>query len=81
MKSVVDKLSKDGRIKKAYLGVILNMISLPSDIIIQQQLNETHRQGLMVVSVENGTPAKRAGLLMGDVIVKFNKEPVIMCKI
>ena len=76
MKSVVDKLSKDGRIKKAYLGVILNMISLPSDIIIQQQLNETHRQGLMVVSVENGTPAKRAGLLMGDVIVKFNKEPV-----
>ena len=76
MKSIVDKLSKDGRIKRAYLGVILNTISLPSDIVIQQQLNETHHQGLMVVSVENGTPAKKAGLLIGDVIVKFNKEPV-----
>src|ERR671934_23941 len=40
------------------------------------ELNETHHQGLVVVSVENGTPAKKAGLLIGDVIVKFNKKPV-----
>jgi S1-C subfamily serine protease len=30
----------------------------------------------MILSVENDTPAKRAGVLIGDVIVKFDKEPV-----
>jgi serine protease Do len=30
----------------------------------------------MVFSVEQGTPAKKAGLAMGDVIVKFNESPV-----
>jgi S1-C subfamily serine protease len=30
----------------------------------------------MVFSVEQGTPAKKAGLAMGDVIVSFNENPV-----
>ncbi len=30
----------------------------------------------MVFSVERGSPARKAGLTMGDVIVKFNDKPV-----
>jgi serine protease Do len=30
----------------------------------------------MVFSVERGSPARKAGLTMGDVIVKFNRKPV-----
>jgi len=30
----------------------------------------------MVFSVEPGSPAKKAGLALGDVIVKFNNQPV-----
>jgi serine protease Do len=30
----------------------------------------------MIFSVERGSPAKKAGLTMGDVIVKFNGKPV-----
>jgi serine protease Do len=30
----------------------------------------------MVLSVEKDTPAKKAGLLIGDIIVRFDSEPV-----
>jgi serine protease Do len=30
----------------------------------------------MIFRVEHGSPAKKAGLTMGDVIVKFNDKPV-----
>jgi serine protease Do len=30
----------------------------------------------MIFSVERGSPAKKAGLTMGDVIIRFNEKPV-----
>jgi S1-C subfamily serine protease len=74
VKNIADQLTKDGEIKKAYLGVITNSISLPAEV--SAQLEPVQEEGLMVLSVEKDTPAKKAGLLIGDIIVRFDNEPV-----
>jgi S1-C subfamily serine protease len=74
VKNIADQLTKDGAIKKAYLGIITNTISLPAEV--SAQLEPIQEEGLMVLSVEKDTPAKKAGLLIGDIIVRFDSEPV-----
>ena len=74
VKSVVDRLMTGGKIKKAYLGIVSNTVSIPQEIADQAGINQN--AGVMVFSVEPGAPAKKAGLAMGDVILRFNEDPV-----
>jgi S1-C subfamily serine protease len=70
--SVADKLGKEGRIRRGYLGVILNEVELPEETA--KQLGQ--EDGLMVLGVSKDTPAKKAGVAMGDVIVKLDGNKV-----
>jgi S1-C subfamily serine protease len=72
--AVFDRLMIGGKIKRAYLGIVSNTVSIPQEIANQTQINQN--AGIMVFSVEPGAPAKKAGLAMGDVILKFNENPV-----
>jgi serine protease Do len=74
VKNIADQLAKDGAIKSAYLGIITDIISLPPEVGIQ--LEPSQQEGLIVISVEKDTAAKKAGLLIGDIIVKFDNEPI-----
>jgi S1-C subfamily serine protease len=74
VKNIVDQLAKDGAIKSAYLGIMTDIISLPPEVGIQ--LEPSQQEGLIVISVEKDTAAKKAGLLIGDIIVKFDNEPI-----
>jgi S1-C subfamily serine protease len=74
VKGTVDRLMTGGEIKRAYLGIVSNTVLIPQEIASQSRINQN--AGVMVFSVEQGTPAKKAGLTMGDVIVKFNESPV-----
>ena len=65
VKQVVDELLAKGRISRGYLGVGLQPARLPSDI--EKQLGQ--ETGLLVISVESGSPADKAGLVLGDTIV------------
>jgi S1-C subfamily serine protease len=63
---VVPKLLSDGRVRRAYLG-------------IQGQTAQPSRRGgkgVIVVSVEKGSPAETGGLQQGDVIVEVAGKPV-----
>ncbi|MDG6996775.1 MAG: trypsin-like peptidase domain-containing protein [Nitrososphaerota archaeon] len=71
-KQVVERLSRDGRIRTGYLGVVLNAIRLPDEMV--EELDQ--RFGLMVLSVSRNTPAREAGLAIGDVLLRFNEKPV-----
>ncbi len=57
-------LLEHGRIRRGYLGVA------------GQPARLTDRQGLLIADVKDETPAARAGLLVGDVIVTFDGLPV-----
>lgn len=73
-KLVAGRLIKDGKIRRGYLGLGGQTVSLPRRLVRAYHLPvET---GVLVVSIEEGSPAKRAGLAEGDVIVRYGRHPV-----
>ncbi len=74
VKAITDRLLTGGKVKKAYLGLIVNTVAIPQEI--QDEAGIEQETGVMVFQVEPGTPAKKAGLSMGDVIIAFNGKPV-----
>jgi S1-C subfamily serine protease len=74
VKTISEQLIKDGEIKIARLGIVTAGISLPSEVAAQLEPNQ--EEGLIVLSVKKGTAAKKAGLLIGDTIVKFDDQPI-----
>jgi S1-C subfamily serine protease len=71
LRRVVGTLLTHGRIRRGYLGLGAHPVRLPA--AWQQQGQE---RGLLVVSVEPGSPAERGGLLIGDVVVATDGTPV-----
>jgi S1-C subfamily serine protease len=74
VKSIADRLMTGGKLRRAYLGIVSDTVSIPQEIASLASINQD--SGVMVFQVEQGAPAKKAGLTMGDVIVKFNEKPV-----
>ena len=72
----IDKVVKDlvdhGRIRRAFLGVAAQPAELPD--AIAQELNRS--TGLLLVSVEEGSPADEAGLTLGDTLIAFDNQPL-----
>ena len=71
---VVQQLQQRGKIARGYLGVGMQAVPLPEAIRMQHNL--VNQAAIIVVSVEPGGAAERAGMLLGDVIVAFNGEPI-----
>lgn len=69
---VADALQAHGRVQRGYLGVSTQRVHLPDDL--KAELNQ--KRGLLVVSVENDSPAAKAGLTLGDTLVAFGDSPV-----
>jgi S1-C subfamily serine protease len=65
---VADALLTRGHVARAYLGVAMQPVRLTKAIADRLDLGDTAR-GVLVVMVESDSPADRAGLLVGDVIV------------
>src|SRR5918912_1618449 len=74
IKTISEQLAKDGEIKIARLGIVTAGVSLPMEV--SAQLEPAQEEGLMVLSVKKETAAKKAGLLIGDIIVKFDDQPI-----
>ena len=69
---VVDTLLTYGRVRRAYLGVGAHPVPLPAGL--EQQVGQ--EGGLLVVSVEPGSPAERGGLLLGDTLASMDGQPL-----
>ena len=73
-KFVAGRLIRDGRITRSYIGVGGQNVPLPRRLVRAHNLSTD--AGVFVVSVEPGSPAHRAGLHEGDMIVGFAGEPI-----
>jgi S1-C subfamily serine protease len=67
-------LIRDGRIRRSYIGVAGQNVPLHRRVI--RFYNLPLETGVLVVSVEKDSPAQRAGLREGDVLIAFNKRPI-----
>ncbi|MGH9377755.1 MAG: S1C family serine protease [Terriglobia bacterium] len=70
---VVGLLLEKGRIPRGYLGVGLWPVEIPPALQSRLALPET--RGLIVQHVEAGGSAEKAGILMGDILVRLNSKP------
>ena len=69
---IVSALMHDGRVRRAYLGVVV----APSPVAPPWQGRLGRRTGLRVASVVTAGPADRAGLRAGDLLLSVGRTPV-----
>ncbi len=63
-----DALAKDGTVKRGYLGVRTQPVDLPE--ATRSLLKSRSEQGLLVLWLEEGGPAEKGGLLVGDILLE-----------
>ncbi|HYU31286.1 MAG TPA: trypsin-like peptidase domain-containing protein [Thermoanaerobaculia bacterium] len=71
-RTVESLLAHGGRIPRGYLGLALVPVRLPASV--EESAGQT--VGLMVAGVQPGSSAETAGILLGDVLISLDDEPV-----
>ncbi len=69
LRETVERISRDGGVKKGFLGVVVEPVELPEEIARSADVGQ--QDGLLVKSVEAASPAKAAGVALGDIILRL----------
>lgn len=69
---IIEALLKHGAVKRGYLGVSSQPVDLPE--ALRTTLGVEQTRGLLLVSVESGSPADAAKLLVGDILVSLDGQ-------
>jgi len=70
LERVLEELLTRGRIRQGYFGVGLQRVSIRS--MRPEQIGTEQETGLIVLSVESGSPAETSGLQLGDVLLSLD---------
>ncbi len=71
---VAEQLAKTGSMKRGYLGVRSEAVELTE--AVQKALKRKQATGLLLVSVERKSPAEAGKLIVGDILVGIDGQPV-----
>lgn len=71
---VADALATHGSVKRGYLGVRTQPVEIPE--AARQALKREQEHGLLVLWLEEGGPAEKGGLLVGDILVAVSGQAV-----
>jgi serine protease Do len=69
--AVIEQLKNNGRVRRGRLGVEIREVS--KEVAEAMGIKA---QGALVTRVEAGTPAEKAGIIGGDIIIKFDGKPI-----
>jgi S1-C subfamily serine protease len=68
---VAGTLQEGGTVKRGYLGILSQPVRLPDG----GRTGLTQKGGLLVVGVEDGSPADNGGLMVGDIVATLDGQP------
>lgn len=71
---VAEQLARTGSVNRGYLGVRSEAVELSDST--QKDLNRKQATGLLLVSVERKSPAEAGKLIVGDILVGINSQPI-----
>jgi S1-C subfamily serine protease len=71
---VTDELLSKGHVRRGYAGVAVQPVAIPERLVREHSLPAD--SALLVVAVEPGGPADRAGILIGDVLTALDGAPL-----
>ena len=71
-KNIADTLVKQGYIKRGYLGISSQLVRLPD----AQRAGQTQEHGLLIVKVDENSPAQKGGLMLGDILVALDGHAI-----
>ncbi len=69
---IADTLAQQGFIKRGYLGISSQLVQLPE----AQRDGRAEDHGLLIVQVDEGSPAQKGGLMLGDILVALDNHPL-----
>jgi len=72
VKQIEDQLITKGSVTRGYLGVVIQ--DLTEDLVKSFDLEDTH--GVLIAEVTENSPAHKAGIKRGDVVVEFDGKKV-----
>lgn len=64
-KGIADTLATQGYIKRGYLGISSQLVEVPA----AQRAGREQEHGLLIIKVEENSPAQKGGVLIGDILV------------
>ena len=73
-KFVASRLIRDGKVSRSYIGLAGQNVPLPRRIV--RYYNLPVGSGIMVISYDGNSPAKKAGVMEGDIIVGFDDHSI-----
>ena len=71
---VVNQLLQTGQVARGYLGVGMQPVRLPEGLV--RSLSLANSGGVLIVSLESGSPADQAGVMIGDIVVTLAGTPI-----
>jgi S1-C subfamily serine protease len=70
--SIADTLATQGYIKRGYLGISSQFVELPTT----QRAGRDQEHGLLIVKVDDNSPAQQGGILVGDILVALDDHQI-----
>jgi S1-C subfamily serine protease len=71
---VLDELLESGHVRRPFIGVAVQPVALSASVVKKHQLG--HDSGLLIVSIADASPADKAGILLGDVLLDANGQSI-----
>jgi S1-C subfamily serine protease len=72
--SVAAQLEKNGSVQRGYLGIRSQSVEISA--AAQKALKREQSAGLVIIGVENESPAEAGGMMVGDILVGIEGHPI-----